>query len=46
MCIRDRNGYENNDALFEVYVNDPEQVKTENDLITEVYYPVKKKEKR
>lgn len=42
----EKNGYENNDALFEVYVNDPEQVKTENDLITEVYYPVKKKEKR
>lgn len=41
-----KNGYENNDALFEVYVNDPEQVKTDNDLITEVYYPVKKKEKR
>lgn len=37
-----KNGYENCDALFEVYVNDPEQVQGEDELITEVYYPVKK----
>lgn len=34
-------GYENRGALFEVYVNDPSQV-CNDDLITEVYYPVKK----
>lgn len=35
-------GYEGNLALYEVYVVDPFQVSNENDLITEVYYPVKK----
>ena len=37
-----REGYIGKDALFEVYVNDPTQVENENDLITEIYYPVKK----
>lgn len=35
-------GYENSNALFEVYVTDPSQITTEDELITEVYYPVKK----
>lgn len=35
-------GYEGYDALFEVYVNDLSQVHDEKELITEVYYPVKK----
>ncbi len=38
----EKEGYEGKDALFEVYVNDPTQVESENDLITEIYYPVKK----
>lgn len=39
----EKEGYESNDALYEVYVTDPSQVDSENELITEVYYPVKKK---
>lgn len=39
----EQEGYVNTDALYEVYVTDPSQVTDENDLITEVYYPVKKK---
>lgn len=35
-----KEGYIGNDALYEVYVNDPTVKETE--LITEVYYPVKK----
>jgi effector-binding domain-containing protein len=42
----EKEGYECNNALYEVYVNDPSQVISENDLITEVYYPVKKKAAR
>lgn len=38
----EKEGYESNNALFEVYVTDPSQVEKESDLITEVYYPVKK----
>lgn len=38
-----REGYESTNALFEVYVTDPSQVSQESELITEVYYPVKKK---
>ena len=38
----EREGYIGKDALFEAYVNDPTQVENENDLITEIYYPVKK----
>lgn len=38
-----KEGYECNDALYEVYVTDPSQVTNENDYVTEVYYPVKKK---
>lgn len=35
-------GYQNQDAVFEVYVTDPVQVTSEQELITEVYCPVKK----
>ena len=35
-------GYECTGALFEVYVTDPSQVTTEDELITEVYYPIRK----
>lgn len=38
-----REGYENSNALYEVYVTDPAGVSKENELVTEVYYPVKKK---
>ena len=38
-----QNGYEGTNALFEVYVTDPSQVKSPKDNITEVYFPVKKK---
>lgn len=39
----DRKGYESSNALYELYVTDPSEVKTEMELITEVYYPVKRK---
>ena len=39
----EREGYESSDALYEVYVTDPSQVSDESELITEVYYPVKKR---
>lgn len=39
----EKEGYESNDALYEVYVTDPSQVSKESELITEIYYPVKKK---
>lgn len=39
----EKEGYECNNALYEVYVTDPSQVSKESDLITEVYYPVKKR---
>lgn len=39
----EREGYECSNALYEVYVTDPSQVSKESELITEVYYPVKKK---
>lgn len=37
-----QNGYENNGALYEVYITDPSQVLSEDELVTEIYYPVKK----
>lgn len=37
-----KNGYQCSNALYEVYVTDPSQVLEERELITEVYYPVKK----
>lgn len=39
----EKEGYESNVALYEVYVTDPSQVSKESELITEIYYPVKKK---
>ena len=41
----EKEGYESNNALYEVYVNDPMEVSKESELITEIYYPVKKKGK-
>ena len=39
----EKEGYEANNALFEVYVTDPSQTMNPDELITEIYYPVKKK---
>ena len=39
----EREGYENSNALYEVYVTNPAEVSKESELVTEVYYPVKKK---
>lgn len=39
----EREGYENSNALYEVYVTNPAEVLKESELVTEVYYPVKKK---
>lgn len=36
------NGYINNGPLYEMYVNDPSQIYNEDELVTEIYYPVKK----
>jgi DNA-binding transcriptional MerR regulator len=38
----EKEGYQNDDALFEVYITDPTQVISEEELVTEVFYPVKK----
>ena len=38
----EQNGCECTGALFEVYVTDPSQVTEEDELITEVYYPIRK----
>lgn len=38
-----REGYENSNALYEVYVTNPEEASWEGELVTEVYYPVKKR---
>lgn len=38
----EKEGYQCSGALYEVYVTDPSQVLEESELITEVYYPVKK----
>lgn len=38
-----QNGYENNGALYEVYITDSTQTSNEDELVTEIYYPVKKK---
>ena len=38
-----REGYENSNALYEVYVTDPAAVSKESELVTQVYYLVKKK---
>ena len=38
----EKEGYQNTNALFEVYMTDPSQVENEQDNITEVYYPIRK----
>ena len=38
----EKEGYQNTNALFEVYITDPSQIANIKDNITEVYYPVKK----
>lgn len=38
----EKEGYQNTNALFEVYRTDPSQIVDIKDNITEVYYPVKK----
>lgn len=38
-----KEGYENSNALYEVYVTNPAEVSQESELVTEVYYPVKKR---
>ncbi len=38
----EQNGYACTGALFEIYVTDPSQVTQEDELITEVYYPIRK----
>ena len=38
-----KEGYVSSNALYEVYVTDPSQISNESELITEIYYPVKKK---
>lgn len=39
----EKEGYENSNALFEVYVTAPAKVSEESQLVTEIYYPVKKR---
>lgn len=36
-------GYEGSDALYEVYVTDPSQVSEDSELITEIYFPIRKR---
>lgn len=38
----EKEGYQSSNALYEVYVTDPSEVTRESDLVTEIYYPVKK----
>lgn len=38
----EKEGYQNTNALFEVYMTDPSKIANVKDNITEVYYPVKK----
>lgn len=42
----EREGFETSDALYEVYVSDPLQCNDESELVTEIYYPVKKANKK
>lgn len=39
----EKEGYMGTNALYEVYVTDPSQVSDESALVTEIYFPVKKK---
>lgn len=38
----EKEGYVSSNALYEVYITDPSQVSKESELVTEIYYPVKK----
>ena len=38
----EKEGYQNTNALFEIYVTDPSQIENEQDNITEIYYPIRK----
>ena len=38
-----REGYENNNVLYEVYVTNLAEVSQEDELVMEVYYPVRKR---
>ncbi len=40
--VSEKEGYVSSDALFEIYVVDSSQVLNENEIVTEIYYPVKK----
>lgn len=40
----EKEGYEGSDALYEVYVIDPSTVISDRELITEIYFPIKKKQ--
>lgn len=40
----EKEGYQNNGPLYESYTVDPSQITSEEELITEIYYPVIKKE--
>lgn len=40
-----RHCFENKDALFELYVTDPSHVINEQELVTEIYYPIRKSER-
>lgn len=42
----EKEGYESSNALYEVYVTDPSEVLNESEYITEIYYPVKKKQNK
>ena len=39
----EQNGYENNGLIYEVYITDFTETSNENEIVTEIYYPVKKK---
>lgn len=39
----EKENYESSNAVFEVYMSDPSEVSSEDDLITEIYYPVMKR---
>lgn len=42
----EKEGYISSNAVYEVYINDPSQVSSEDELISEIYYPVKKDDSR
>ena len=39
----EQEGYVSTNALYEVYISDPSETTNEDELITDVYYPVKKR---